>query len=1520
MSYGVGMIFTIANALNEPFGFDIQDIKLNRVSAEMAESVLLSYTNTKTIPSDLIDPLHETPDFLNELMSPKLSPNMASSNSPRYLSSVLSSLQRFFRKSFDLSVFLPLAFFILWCAFITLITWRLRSKSEDSNLPSWLWNVYIPLDSSVTSLVSLGVFLIFGFWMNDAYNRYWQSIQIWNTEIRPRIEFIALQFAVSFSRGLWHQRDRERIFGHIIALPYVSKAVLRTAPQERPDLSELEEMLSAKDISAIEESSDPVGHVFQVLYAYYSSVDSTDITVCPSPPALGPTTYQLLYTLWALEGSFYSCRTIQIYPISESFTLHLRLFTIFWLMLLPLSLVNSYGFISFLFVVFIGFSIINLLRIGAELADPFGFDVHDIPLDDLCDEFNFSLQTIYRNTSKDLSSYVRKSEYSREAFVPFKASTRSEERNRELSSEDLSEQLRVAPSPIVLMRAILKSFPSVEWTAQVAAVIWSTIAVFVSWGLSKLDEMDSLQENCRWWCSPIDVLGHVQSNIGFALFMILAFRASDAINRYQDGCAVVYDIDVKLRTIAAELLQSFPDGAYHVGDKERLLAHIVQIPLCFRDMLLGPDHTSGESVETLLSDEDLKLYQNSESPMDHLFQTLLVYMIVQDVTYREEVMDSTTHELDKPGYANTFARLHAVKKDISQAMSVRRFPVVGSYRKHQHMFTALWLILLPFSMTAESGFLTILWSSLVSYGVLSLESIAIKLEDPYGHDSIDIPLKKLCIDAVNSILDAAHSSSWSVHPLSQPSPIDTEPGLGASLEGKYVYPKYNLARIEDRESDLSSNEQEDVSFFEGPFKPMTKLSLFSHLLQSVPWAELLGVAVWSLIACVLSYLSRTEVDDDPVTPPQWWKSFVSMSGSVATYVSFPTFTLLGFFVNSAYARYQEAGTVWGKDLYESCHCLAMEFLSLLPRDSIHIGDHDRVIGHIAALPLVLKAELRDNRDIREVKGLLSHSDVARIMCAESMSSYCLAVVDSYRKRVGIESSSIKNQDWIGLGMRIAFTKQAIYSAHKAVSSAIFLKTFDIAPGLVVLLNMLLGLWFLVLPFVLAENNGWLTILWMPLIAYGVLGMYHVAKELQNPFGQDLNDLDLDNIANDIVRDVLFVRKNQKNGWKSLIRISESPPLWTSSETHVRRTASAIQIHVKRSMIGRWLEATKVALGAVSPIVLAVAVVWSAIAVALAYLVHRLFPLWRASENCIWFCSPIAIDGNVSGYVGFALFLLLGFRLYDSHYRYVAASKLWEEGVIGTARIVTNRLFEGYDSGTWHVGDLERLCGHMAAFGICLMGDLRNRQYEEKLMEVLSPEDVRLVLTARERVNYCSDIIFSYLIAGDEMVSRTDAVHPCGCNEHWALFYYVRMLDIFGLECKRMVRVRQPYGYVQHLRIFLAIWLFLLPLGLVEYTGWVTPLWVLFIAYGVLGIEGWAEQLSDPFGFDVSDVPLDSLSAKLTDTTKTNLLLYKHGLGSFICEDRKSLPGLPILEESNKDEHSQQRTSSTTNTPETIVDP
>ncbi|KAI0566229.1 Bestrophin/UPF0187 [Gracilaria domingensis] len=201
----------------------------------------------------------------------------------------------------------------------------------------------------------------------------------------------------------------------------------------------------------------------------------------------------------------------------------------------------------------------------------------------------------------------------------------------------------------------------------------------------------------------------------------------------------------------------------------------------------------------------------------------------------------------------------------------------------------------------------------------------------------------------------------------------------------------------------------------------------------------------------------------------------------------------------------------------------------------------------------------------------------------------------------------------------------------------------------------------------------------------------------------------------------------------------------------------------------------------------------------------------------------------------------------------------------------NRIYASTGRGLFHQDDFERLGAHMSAYIISAAAELRHwdmvgdelkqaeMKYRKELENVMTESDISRVLASEERAEYCWDVITYYIISRDY-----ESRHKTPPNEVRAIMALLsRMQTILG-DCKTLQREDMPFGYVVHLRLFMGIWMILLPLGLVESSGWLAPLWVLLIGFGIIGVERWSEELRNPFGTDTSDIPLNALKKRVME--------------------------------------------------------
>jgi ion channel-forming bestrophin family protein len=96
------------------------------------------------------------------------------------------------------------------------------------------------------------------------------------------------------------------------------------------------------------------------------------------------------------------------------------------------------------------------------------------------------------------------------------------------------------------------------------------------------------------------------------------------------------------------------------------------------------------------------------------------------------------------------------------------------------------------------------------------------------------------------------------------------------------------------------------------------------------------------------------------------------------------------------------------------------------------------------------------------------------------------------------------------------------------------------------------------------------------------------------------------------------------------------------------------------------------------------------------------------------------------------------------------------------------------------------------------------------------------------------------------------------------------IDIMG-ACERIRNTPIPYSYMMYVKKFIVIYIATLPFGFVTAHGYYTVPIVVLISFVLMSVELIAEEIEDPFGKDLNDLPTDELAAKIKDNVKEILL-------------------------------------------------
>jgi len=213
--------------------------------------------------------------------------------------------------------------------------------------------------------------------------------------------------------------------------------------------------------------------------------------------------------------------------------------------------------------------------------------------------------------------------------------------------------------------------------------------------------------------------------------------------------------------------------------------------------------------------------------------------------------------------------------------------------------------------------------------------------------------------------------------------------------------------------------------------------------------------------------------------------------------------LIVFRTNSSNNRYWEARSHWGVIVNSSRNLVRMAAVFAPPAD--------RMAKLVTAYVLMLKEQLRDNKDLNPIRNLVTGRELERMakasnpaqVLAGSMSEW----IDERMKKGQIDSvTANRMESLVGLLVDNQGGCEKI-------------RRTPLPFAYVALIKQTLLLYLATLPFVLVDKMGAVAPLVVMGVSIGMLGIEEAGVEIEDPFGLDLNHLALDQICATIGRDV-----------------------------------------------------------------------------------------------------------------------------------------------------------------------------------------------------------------------------------------------------------------------------------------------------------------------------------------------------------------------------------------------------------------
>jgi putative membrane protein len=230
-------------------------------------------------------------------------------------------------------------------------------------------------------------------------------------------------------------------------------------------------------------------------------------------------------------------------------------------------------------------------------------------------------------------------------------------------------------------------------------------------------------------------------------------------------------------------------------------------------------------------------------------------------------------------------------------------------------------------------------------------------------------------------------------------------------------------------------------------------------------------------------------------------------------------------------------------------------------------------------------------------------------------------------------------------------------------------------------------------------------------------------------------------------------------------------------------------------------------------------------------------------------------------ISLALGVFLGFRNNTSYDRYWEGRKLWGR-LVNDARSFARMSLHLIEPDATREAQLDaagtqalqrELVYRTIAFTHALRMHLRNQLAELRELAPFLPADELAALPAQRNV----PLAILHSLSG--LVARA---RRAGVLRHRDVHLLEAMInDLCDVQggCERIKNTPIPWSYTVLMHSIVAAYCFALPFGLIATVQLATPLVVALIAYAFLGLDAVGDELEEPFGTDVNDLPLSQLS-------------------------------------------------------------
>lgn len=226
-----------------------------------------------------------------------------------------------------------------------------------------------------------------------------------------------------------------------------------------------------------------------------------------------------------------------------------------------------------------------------------------------------------------------------------------------------------------------------------------------------------------------------------------------------------------------------------------------------------------------------------------------------------------------------------------------------------------------------------------------------------------------------------------------------------------------------------------------------------------------------------------------------------------TMLTFVISTLLVFRTNSAYERWWEGRKLWGS-LVNSSRNLALKLESLLPEN--RLNEKDFFATMISNYPFVLRNHLRNNVHPTDLD---DHADFSQKNIHQDQHNPNFVAKQIIQRVFALQQQGVIAHE------QVLLMNQELSNMAEVCGACERIKNTPIPYSYSAFLKKFIFFFVMSLPLTLVFSLGYYCVPVVAFIFYVLTSLELIAEEIEDPFGNDENDLPLDTISKGIRKTV-----------------------------------------------------------------------------------------------------------------------------------------------------------------------------------------------------------------------------------------------------------------------------------------------------------------------------------------------------------------------------------------------------------------